>query len=109
MLPKRQASSDTTSADTASAETQTAAERRAERRYSGHGPLKLSFDDPSPQEIVGRLLDYSKSGFRAVHAYAALHTGQVVAFQHAVAGGKARVMWNRIANDRVESGFLVIQ
>jgi hypothetical protein len=84
-------------------------DRRSERRYRGQGPLKLSFDDPSPQEIVGRLLDYSKSGFRAVHEYAALHTGQVVAFQHAVAGGIARVMWNRIADDRVESGFLVIQ
>ncbi len=86
-----------------------AAERRTERRYRGQGPLKLSFDDPSPQEIVGRLLDYSKSGFRAVHEYAALHTGQVVAFQHGVAGGKARVMWNRIADDRVETGFFVIQ
>jgi hypothetical protein len=33
----------------------------------------------------------------------------VVAFQHAIAGGKARVMWNRIADDRVETGFFVIQ
>ena len=85
------------------------AERRSERRYHGQGPLKLVFEDPSPQEIVGRLLDYSKSGFRAVHAYTALHTGQVVAFEHAIAGGKARVMWNRIADDRVETGFFVIQ
>jgi hypothetical protein len=84
-------------------------ERRSERRYRGQGPLKISFDDPSPQEVVGRLLDYSQSGFRAVHEYAALHTGQVVAFEHAIAGGKARVMWNRIADDRVETGFFVIQ
>jgi len=86
-----------------------ATDRRAERRYRGQGPLRLLFDDPSPQEIVGLLLDYSKSGFRAVHACTALHTGQVVAFQHAIAGGKARVMWNRIADDRVETGFFVIQ
>jgi len=85
-----------------------AADRRSERRYRGQGPLKLSFDDPSPQEVVGRLVDYSKNGFRAVHEYAALHTGQVVDFEHAIAGGKARVMWNRIADDRVETGFLVI-
>ncbi|MBV9770048.1 MAG: PilZ domain-containing protein [Bryobacterales bacterium] len=83
-------------------------DRRAEHRYRGQGPLTLSFDDPSPQEIIGHLLDYSKNGFRAVHAYTALHTGQVVAFQHAIAGGKARVMWNRIADDRVETGFFVI-
>ena len=86
-----------------------AADRRTERRYRGQGALTLSFDDPAPQEVTGRLVDYSKSGFRAVHAYPALHTGQVVAFQHAIAGGKARVMWNRIADDRVETGFLVIQ
>jgi hypothetical protein len=30
----------------------------------------------------------------AIHAYVALHTGQVVDFRHAVAYGKARVMWN---------------
>jgi hypothetical protein len=86
-----------------------AADRRSERRYEGHGPLKLSFDDPSPQEITGQLMDYSTNGFRAVHAYAALHTGQVVEFQHSVAVGKARVMWNRIAGDRVETGFFVIR
>jgi monoamine oxidase len=84
------------------------ADRRTERRHRGSGQLKLFFDDPARQEIVGRLLDYSKSGFRAVHAYAALHSGQVVQFQHPVAVGRARVMWNRIADDCVETGFLVI-
>lgn len=85
------------------------ADRRTERRHRGSGQLKLFLDDPSRQEIVGRLLDYSTSGFRAVHAYAALQSGQEVQFQHAVAVGKARVMWNRIADDRIETGFLVIK
>lgn len=85
------------------------ADRRRETRHTGQGPITLSFEDPSPREITGRLLDYSTSGFRALHGYPALDTGQVVAFQHGVAGGKARVMWNRIADDRVETGFLVIQ
>jgi hypothetical protein len=84
------------------------ADRRSERRHKGQGSLKLSFDDPAPQEITGQLMDYSTHGFRATHAYTALHTGQVVDFRHAVAGGKARVMWNRIAGDRVETGFFVI-
>jgi len=83
-------------------------DRRAERRYKGRGALKLVFADPSRQEVLGRLIDYSKSGFRAVHAYAALHSGQVVEFQHAIAVGKARVMWNKISGDSVETGFLVI-
>ena len=86
-----------------------AADRRAERRHATDGPLKLSFDDPVHQEVSGRLLDYSPSGFRATHAYAALHTGQLVEFRHTLAVGKARVMWNRIADDRVETGFLVIK
>jgi hypothetical protein len=86
-----------------------AADRRSERRHAADGHLKFSFNDPSPQEVTGRLLDYSKSGFRASHSYAALHTGQVVDFQHMIAVGQARVMWNRIANDRVESGFLIIK
>ena len=54
-------------------------------------------------------MDYSTNGFRAIHTYVALHTGQVVEFKHAVADGKARVMWNRIAGDKVESGFFVIR
>lgn len=87
----------------------TAADRRSERRHRADGHLKFSFDDPSRQEVTGRLLDYSKSGFRAMHKYPALHTGQVVEFQHTIADGKARVMWNRIADDRVETGFLIIK
>ena len=86
-----------------------AADRRTERRHRGDGELKLCFDDPSPQEVLGRLVDYSASGFRAEHAYPALHTGQEVEFRHAVAVGRARVMWNRIADDCVQTGFLVIK
>jgi monoamine oxidase len=87
----------------------TDADRRSERRQPAEGQLKFSFDDPAHQEVTGRLLDYSKSGFRAAHTYAALPTGQVVDFEHVIAGGQARVMWNRIADDRVESGFLIIK
>jgi len=87
----------------------TAAERRSECRQPVDGHLKFSFDDPAHQEVTGRLLDYSKSGFRAAHTYAALPTGQVVDFEHVIAGGQARVMWNRIADEGVESGFLIIK
>jgi hypothetical protein len=87
----------------------TVAERRTERRYRGRGPLKLFVEDPSRQEITGMLVDYSQSGFRAIHDYIALHAGQIVNFHHAVADGKARVMWNRITDDRVETGFLVLK
>jgi hypothetical protein len=87
----------------------TAADRRSELREPADGQLKFSFDDPAHQEVTGRLLDYSKSGFRAAHSYTALPTGQVVDFEHVIAGGQARVMWNRIADEGVESGFLIIK
>jgi len=87
----------------------TAADRRSESRHPIEGQLQFSFDDPARRDINGRLMDYSQNGFRAMHDYAALHTGQIVEFRHMLAVGKARVMWNRIADERVETGFLVIK
>ena len=84
------------------------ANRRKEERYRAEGEVQLCFEDPVRQEVSGALLDYSKSGFRAAHKYCELHAGQVVDFHHFVAHGKARVMWNRILEDRVETGFLVL-
>ena len=84
-------------------------DRRSEQRHAGHGTLKLSFDDPAPQEVNGELLDYNTSGFRAEHPYTALSRRPGSGVPASVAVGRARVMWNRIANDRVETGFLVIK
>jgi len=84
------------------------ADRRSEERHDGAGDVSLSVDEPLRQNIVGTLVDYSKSGFRAVHHCANLHTGQVVQFRHFVGSGTARVIWNRILPERVESGFLVL-
>jgi hypothetical protein len=100
VLPKPEHSSSTA---------MTAADRRSESRHPTEGVLHFYFDDPARQDISGRLMDHSKSGFRAMHNYTALHTGQIVEFRHMMAFGKARVMWNRIADDRVETGFLVIK
>ena len=83
-------------------------DRRAEERYDAEGEVSLMFDEPVHQEITGHLADYSKSGFRAVHRCPDLHSGQLVHFRHFVASGTARVMWNRIQQGRVESGFLVV-
>src|SRR5437660_11917540 len=98
-LPTLTQASSTTAAD----------DRRTESRHYPEGHLQFSFEDPSRQDITGRLMDYSKSGFRAMHDYPALHTGQIVEFRHMLAFGQARVMWNRIADDRVETGLLVIK
>ncbi len=60
------------------------------------------------EQVIGRLLDLSRNGFRAVHGHASFQNGQVVRFEHAGAVGTARVIWNRITDDRVETGFLVL-
>jgi hypothetical protein len=86
----------------------TYADRRAEERFNADGHVNLSLDEPIPREIVGTLVDYSKNGFRAVHHCSELRTGQLVQFRHIVACGTARVIWNRILPERVETGFLVL-
>jgi hypothetical protein len=83
-------------------------DRRAEPRHNAEGQVRLTFDEPVHQEISGTLLDYSNSGFRAFHHCSDLHAGQVVQFEHVVASGTARVIWNRILPEHVESGFLVV-
>lgn len=83
-------------------------DRRSEERFDADGEVSLEIDEPVRQQITGMLADYSKSGFRAVHQCPDLHSGQVVHFRHPVASGTARVMWNRIQQGRVESGFLVL-
>lgn len=83
-------------------------ERRREARESADAELTLVIDDPLPAEVRGRLVDVSRSGFRARHTYLRLAPGQQVQFRSALSQGVARVMWNRIVNDRVETGFLLL-
>jgi hypothetical protein len=84
-------------------------EKRRELRNPAEGPVLVRFADPQPLEILGELMDVSSSGFRMSHANQSLHSGQVVEFSHYLAVGAARVMWNRIMDQRVETGFLVVR
>jgi hypothetical protein len=83
-------------------------EQRREPRRAADGAVRVWFDDPQPFEIQGRLMDVSKSGFRMSHDCAALPAGRIVEFLHVEAGGRARVVWNRIVDGRVETGFFVV-
>jgi hypothetical protein len=83
-------------------------ERRKEPREDADAELTLVVDDPLPAEVRGRLVDVSRSGFRARHAYPRFEPGQRVRFRSAASQGLARVIWNRILNDRVETGFLLL-
>ena len=81
---------------------------RKEPRRPVNGEVRVLFENPHPREIHGRLVDVSVSGFRMAHEYTALETGQMVEFSHIEAAGRARVVWNRIADAHVETGFLVV-
>jgi hypothetical protein len=58
--------------------------------------------------VHGRLLDVSGGGFRVAHSCAALRAGQQVQFRYKDTAGMARVMWNRILPERVETGFVIL-
>jgi hypothetical protein len=81
---------------------------RKEPRRVADGEVRVRFENPQLREIQGRLVDLSASGFRMAHEYAALEAGQIVEFSHIEAAGRARVVWNRIADARVETGFVVV-
>jgi hypothetical protein len=83
-------------------------EKRRESRRPADGVAQVEFSNPQPVKIQGRLMDVSASGFRMAHSYTSLATGQMVEFSHSATSGSARVMWNRILDQRVETGFLVI-
>lgn len=83
-------------------------ENRKEPRRSASGAVRVKFSNPQPFEIQGHLIDISASGFRMSHECTALETGQIVEFAHVESSGRARAMWNRIVDARVETGFLVV-
>jgi hypothetical protein len=83
------------------------AEQRRETRRQGQGSVLVRPESPGLRDIQGRLVDVSASGFRMAHDCSALTAGQYVGFAHVEAKGRARVVWTRILDDTVESGFLV--
>jgi hypothetical protein len=85
-----------------------ARENRREPRHSAEGAVRVWFQNPQRLEIEGRLVDISSSGFRMSHEFSGLPAGQIVEFSHPQAAGRARVIWNRISNANVETGFLVL-
>jgi hypothetical protein len=83
-------------------------EKRREVRQPAEGPVLVSFSDPQRTELLGELVDVSPSGFRMAHANQSLQSGQLVEFSHSLSAGVARVMWNRIMDHRVETGFRIV-
>ena len=83
-------------------------DQRTEIRSPAQGEVWFVLDAPDSRQFRGSLKDYSTHGFRAAHPHTSLSAGQRVRFRHSFGEGRALVMWNRILERHVESGFLII-
>jgi hypothetical protein len=83
-------------------------DRRREERARGLGDVLLYVQEPLACCLPAHLLDSSTQGFRASHHFAALSTGQEIRYRRGNRGGRARVAWNRVLPDHVETGFVLV-
>ena len=79
-----------------------------EERVPVMAEVILVMETPRVFEVRGRMLDQGSGGFRAVHMYPALTSGQVIRCRVDGKERLARVVWNRIIEEEVETGFLLL-
>ena len=83
-------------------------DRRTEPRFPASGEVRLVINNPQSLAIPGRILDVSQHGMRIEHMYAALTSGTILQIDSGTTQCTARVIWNRIKDDGVESGFYLL-
>jgi hypothetical protein len=83
-------------------------ERRSEPRFAASGDVHLHIDSPQQVSIPGRVMDVSKHGMRVKHMYPALNSGAIIQIESGSTRYTARVVWNCIKEDGVESGFYLL-
>ena len=83
-------------------------ERRRERRTQARDVVYLVVGHPRPQLVVGKLVDLSSSGFRAVHDHMRLAAGDSVQYFQTSSSGTAVAIWSRISDGSVETGFQIL-
>lgn len=83
-------------------------DRRREPREEARGLVRLFTVDQERLAFEGEMLDVSQSGFRLMHANQRVRSGDEYRFESPFNGGLARVMWNRILDNAVETGFFVV-
>lgn len=81
-------------------------EQRREPRRAAKGSVTVEMPRGP---VAGQLVDVSDSGFRMAHQETGFEPGMVLGFEHALAAGKARVIWNRINDGRAETGFFIVE
>lgn len=83
-------------------------DRRTEPRFPASGEVRLIINGPQSLTIRGRILDVSQHGMRVEHMYAAITSGTMLQIESGSVQYTARVVWNRIKDDGVESGFYLL-
>ncbi len=89
--------------------TRSMAERRKETRQDVTDVVRIKIHQPKQMEIHAKLVDVSPNGFRAVHMYPELSAGQKVEFHSNATDGTALIVWNRIFEEHVETGFFILR
>jgi len=84
-------------------------ERRCEERHAAGGPVRLELLSPPHRIVIGTLLEVSLGGFRTAHSDHDLAPGLKVHFLHSFDAGEAVVVWTRLVEDQVMSGFLILR
>jgi len=83
-------------------------DRRAEARHKAAGSVSLRLNEDYQVAFEARLLDISAGGFRVRHANSQLRSGQECDFALPGTKGRAKVVWNRITPEYIETGFLIL-
>jgi hypothetical protein len=83
-------------------------DRRSEPREDAHGLVRLFTVEHERLVFEGEMRDVSPSGFRLEHHHQRVSSGDEYRFESPFSAGLARVMWNRILDDSVESGFFIV-
>jgi hypothetical protein len=83
-------------------------DRRREPREEAEGLVRLFTLDDERLVFEGEIRDVSSSGFRLEHTNQRVSSGDEYLFESPYSSGVARVMWNRILDTSVETGFFVV-
>jgi hypothetical protein len=81
------------------------ADRRMEPRFEVSGEVRLIVNH---LYVPGRLLNLSDHGMRVEHMYSALTSGQVLQVQVQGQVRTAKVVWSRIREEGVQTGFYLL-
>lgn len=83
-------------------------DRRREPREEADGLIRLFTIEQEHLVLEGQIRDISPSGFRLEHGNQRVRSGDEFRFESPYTSGLARVMWNRIMDSAVETGFFIV-